>query len=87
MAASENPLANTSVIRTAEGSRQPTLPYFFLERYVPSYVRAWEAFVRSVRTGVSALSTEDARAPLVIGLAARRSMCEGRPVRVEEVAG
>jgi myo-inositol 2-dehydrogenase / D-chiro-inositol 1-dehydrogenase len=27
----------------------------------------------------------DARAPLVIGLAAARSLHEGRPVRVEEV--
>jgi len=31
------------------------------------------------------VTTGDARAPLVIGLAARRSLRERRPVRVEEV--
>ena len=31
------------------------------------------------------VSTVDARAPLVIGLAAGRSLREGRPVRIEEV--
>ncbi|MHB8657917.1 MAG: inositol 2-dehydrogenase [Solirubrobacteraceae bacterium] len=86
MAASENPLADTSVVRTAEGTHRPSLPHFFLERYVPSYVRAWESFVEAVRTGTRPLtSTADARAPLVIGLAARRSLQEGRPVAVMEV--
>src|SRR6266540_3362392 len=45
MAASENPLGHAGFVRTAEGTRLPTLPYFFVERYVPSYVREWEAFV------------------------------------------
>jgi hypothetical protein len=31
------------------------------------------------------VSGRDARAPLVIGLAAGRSLREGRPVRIEEV--
>ena len=45
MAASENPLAHTAVVRTADGTAMSTLPYFFLERYIPSYLREWEAFV------------------------------------------
>jgi myo-inositol 2-dehydrogenase/D-chiro-inositol 1-dehydrogenase len=64
----------------------PGLPYFFLERYVPSYVREWELFIDAVRTGATPpVSGADARAPLVIGLAAQRSLREGRPVRIEEV--
>jgi myo-inositol 2-dehydrogenase/D-chiro-inositol 1-dehydrogenase len=60
--------------------------YFFLERYLPSYVREWQAFVEAVKTGATPpVSTTDARAPLVIGLAAGRSLYEGRPVRIEEV--
>ena len=33
MAASENPLAHSGLVRTAEGTRAAALPHFFLERY------------------------------------------------------
>jgi myo-inositol 2-dehydrogenase / D-chiro-inositol 1-dehydrogenase len=86
MAASENPLANSAVVRTGAGSTAATLPYFYLERYVPSYLREWEAFVGAVTAGhTPPVTGADARAPLVIGLAAGRSLREGRPVRVQEV--
>jgi myo-inositol 2-dehydrogenase / D-chiro-inositol 1-dehydrogenase len=87
MAASENPLAHTGVVRTADGTREPGLPYFYLERYTASYLHEWEAFVGALAAGVEPpVGTTDARAPLVIGLAAWRSLREERPVRVEEVA-
>jgi myo-inositol 2-dehydrogenase / D-chiro-inositol 1-dehydrogenase len=86
MAASENPLAHTGVVRTAEGTSAPALPHFFLDRYVPSYLREWEAFVAAVRDGAPPpVSAADGRAPLVIGLAAWRSLRENRPVAVAEV--
>lgn len=86
MAVSENPLAHTGRVITGAGERRPPNPYFFLERYLPSYVREWEAFVDAVKRGEDPpVSSSDARAPLVIGLAAGRSLREGRPVRVEEV--
>jgi myo-inositol 2-dehydrogenase/D-chiro-inositol 1-dehydrogenase len=86
MAVSENPRAHMGSVLTAAGERRPPNPYFFLERYLPSYVREWQAFVEAVRRGEDPpVSTVDARAPLVIGLAAGRSLREGRPVRVEEV--
>ncbi len=44
---SENPPAHAGVVRTSEGSRGARLPYFFLERYVPSYI----ARVAGVRRG------------------------------------
>ncbi|MGZ4196350.1 MAG: inositol 2-dehydrogenase [Solirubrobacteraceae bacterium] len=85
MAASENPLANTSRVFTAAGTQAPPLPYFFLERYMPSYVREWEAFVAAVQTGSPPpVSLNDARAPLIIGLAAWRSLRTGQPVRIGE---
>jgi myo-inositol 2-dehydrogenase / D-chiro-inositol 1-dehydrogenase len=87
MAASENPPAHTAVVRTAAGASGPALPYFYLERYVPSYLAEWEAFVAAVSAGETPpVTVADARAPLVIGLAAWRSLREGRAVRVEEVA-
>ena len=80
MAASENPLANAAIVRTAEGMRAATLPYFFLDRYIPSYLSEWEAFVSAVATGTEpVVGAHDARAPLVIGLAAWRSLREGQP--------
>jgi myo-inositol 2-dehydrogenase / D-chiro-inositol 1-dehydrogenase len=86
MAASENPPAHSGVVRTADGSRSAALPFFFLERYVPSYLREWAAFVEAVRTDLPPpVTTADARAPLVIGLAAWRSLRERRPVAVAEV--
>ncbi|HEX8856748.1 MAG TPA: inositol 2-dehydrogenase [Thermoleophilaceae bacterium] len=86
MAASDNPSGHTGVVRTADGAHGAPLPYFFLDRYVPSYVREWEAFVGAVRTGETpAVTGADARAPLVIGLAAKRSLEEGRPVALDEV--
>jgi myo-inositol 2-dehydrogenase / D-chiro-inositol 1-dehydrogenase len=86
MAVSENPPAHTGTVLTAEGQQRPALPYFFLERYLPSYVREWQAFVDAVATGKTPpVSTADARAPLVIGLAALRSLDESRPVQIQEV--
>jgi myo-inositol 2-dehydrogenase / D-chiro-inositol 1-dehydrogenase len=86
MAASENPLAHTAVMRTAAGTLAATLPYFYLERYIPSYVREWEAFVAAVSAGEAPpVTAADARAPLVIGLAAGRSLREDRPVAVAEM--
>ncbi len=86
VAASENPLAHTGLVRTTAGTRAPTLPHFFLERYIPSYVREWDAFVRAFREGLpSPVGPADGRAPLVIGLAAGRSHREGRSVRIDEI--
>jgi myo-inositol 2-dehydrogenase / D-chiro-inositol 1-dehydrogenase len=86
MASSENPFAHTGGVLTAGGVHRPPLPYFFLERYLPSYIREWQAFVEAIKNGSTPpVSTADARAPLVIGLAAIRSLREGRPVRTDEV--
>jgi myo-inositol 2-dehydrogenase/D-chiro-inositol 1-dehydrogenase len=86
MAASGNPLGHTATVSTAAGTSSATLPYFFLERYIPSYLREWEAFVRAVSTGgPTAVGPRDARAPLVAGLAAWMSVREGRPVKTAEV--
>ncbi len=83
MAASENPLAHSTIVRTATGVRAATLPYFFLERYIPSYLREWEAFITAVATRATpVVGPLDARAPLVIGLAAWESLRGGQPVRL-----
>ncbi len=86
MAASENPLSHTGMRRSAAGTISQTIPYFFLDRYIPSYIEEWKAFVSYVTSGgPSPVSAEDGRAPLVIGLAAWKSYREGRPVRCDEI--
>src|SRR5690606_19634039 len=81
IATSENPVIHSAVRRDAEGYRGPALFDSFIDRYDDSFVRQWEAFAAAVRTnGPSPTSGTDARAPLVIGLAAGESMRTGRPV-------
>jgi myo-inositol 2-dehydrogenase/D-chiro-inositol 1-dehydrogenase len=87
MAASDNAPVHTTVVRTADGARSPRIAPFFVERYARSYVDQWSAFVAAVRDGATPEVTgADGRAPLLIGLAARRSLTERRPVRVADVA-
>ena len=53
---------------------------------MPSYVREWAAFAAALAAGgATPVGPADARAPLVIGLAAWRSLREHRPVAVAEV--
>ena len=85
MASSENPLAHTAVVHSQAGTRSAALPYFYLERYTASYLREWEAFVAAVSTGATPpVTAADARAPLVIGMAAWRSLRERRPIRIDD---
>jgi len=86
MAASENPFVHTGIRRSAAGTLSPTIPYFFLDRYIPSYIAEWKAFVAYVTGGgPSPVTADDGRAPLVIGLAAWKSYREGRTVRCDEI--
>jgi myo-inositol 2-dehydrogenase/D-chiro-inositol 1-dehydrogenase len=86
LAASENPLNHTGIRRSAAGTISQTIPYFFLDRYIPSYVEEWRSFVGYVGNGGdSPVGANDGRAPLVIGLAAWKSYRENRPVRCDEI--
>ena len=86
LAASENPLNHTGIRRSAAGTISQTIPYFFLDRYIPSYVEEWRSFVGYVANGGdSPVGANDGRAPLVIGLAAWTSYRENRPVRCDEI--
>jgi myo-inositol 2-dehydrogenase/D-chiro-inositol 1-dehydrogenase len=86
LAASENPLVNTALTRDGNGTRLAPLPNFFIERYTASYIRQWEAFVAAIAAGEAPPTTgHDGRAALVLGLAAKLSLLERRPVRVAEV--
>jgi len=85
LASSENQLDHNTITRTATGGQTAKVPYFFLDRYIPSYLAQWEAFVAAVTNGEPIPVTgADGRAPLVIGKAALRSVQEQRPVQISE---
>ncbi len=82
---SENQLDHNTITRTATGGHTAKVPYFFLDRYIPSYLAQWEAFVSAISNGTEVpVSGADGRAPLVIGQAALRSVREERPVLTSE---
>lgn len=86
MAQSANHHEVNAVMATGDGYRQSPLQHFFLERYAVSYLDQWAAFVDAVEHGTPMpVSGLDGRAPLVIAMAAKTSMDEGRPVQISEI--
>ncbi len=82
-----NKTPHNTRLSTADGVQQANPLYFFLERYIDSYVAEMRAFVEAVLTGGPVPVTGmDGRMPVVMGLAAGRSLREGRPVRLAEFA-
>ena len=79
-----------SPLRSVEpGAAAPGSPGYagFLERFEPAYRNELETFVSTVRDGgPSACTLAEARAALVVALAADRSRAERRPVPIEEVS-
>jgi len=60
--------------------------YFFLERYTTAFMEEMRQFVACLKENSSPLvSGSDGRAPVVIGLAARKSFEENRPVKICEI--
>ena len=76
-----------SVTVSDSGRVHRDLPlHFFLERYTPAYVNEVKAFVDCVLNDTPPpVSGIDGRIPVVMGLAAKRSLAEGRPVRLDEI--
>ena len=72
------------LVMTREGVRHDTVPYF-MERFAEAYAAEIRDFVSCIRTDrMPSVSGPDARAATAIGLAATRSLDEGRPVWVSE---
>jgi myo-inositol 2-dehydrogenase / D-chiro-inositol 1-dehydrogenase len=78
-----------SPLRSVEpGAAPPLEPGYrnFLERFEDAYRAELAAFVAAVRNdGPSACTLDDARAALVVAIAAQRSRSERRPISTEEV--
>ena len=86
MVAAGNNVADQHVFSNADGVHTANPVYFFLERYNESYVAEMQAFVDCLRAGSPPpVGGRDARVPVVMGLAARRSYEQSRPVALSEI--
>jgi myo-inositol 2-dehydrogenase/D-chiro-inositol 1-dehydrogenase len=84
--ASENNTANRVLVGNTGGFHAPLPLYFFLERYTDSYINEMKAFIRAVEMNETPpVVGIDGRIPVVIGLAAWKSVRENRPVKLSEI--
>lgn len=81
-----NDTDSTAVISNGEGVIAEKPKLFFLERYMQAYVAEVSAFIDAVVNDKEvAVSAEDGLKPVLIGLAAKKSLAENRPVRISEI--
>jgi myo-inositol 2-dehydrogenase/D-chiro-inositol 1-dehydrogenase len=86
MVSTLNNLPDSHIYSTADGVHSAKPLYFFLERYMESFVSEMKEFVSCVLEDKTPPVTGiDGRIPVVIGMAARKSYLEHRPVLLSEV--
>ncbi len=82
-----NNYPNSGVFSGAEAIRRDLPLNFFMERYADSYAAEISAFVNAVLNDTATpVNGHDGRMALQVGLAAKKSYLEGRPVKVAEIA-
>jgi len=87
MAANRNHAPDSVVVAGADGVHESLPLNFFMDRYIPSFEAEIRAFAAAVANGTAPPVTgEDGRQALRLGLAAKLSARERRPVRLAEVA-
>ena len=81
-----NNTPHNDIYANADGVVSAKPLYFFLERYSESFVAELRSFVKSIRDGSpTPVTGMDGRIPVVIGMAARKSYLENRPVKISEI--
>jgi myo-inositol 2-dehydrogenase/D-chiro-inositol 1-dehydrogenase len=88
MAQAENKTPTSVRVSGSEGVIGDPALHFFLERYADSFALEMREFIRCVAEGGQpSASGIDGKLSVAIGMAARRSHDEHRPVKVSEIAG
>ena len=78
---------NEAVISTGTEIRRDLPLNFFMERYAESFALELQSFIEAVaKDKPTEVTGMDARVPVLLGMAARQSVQEGRPIKVQEVA-
>ncbi len=87
MVAVSNNTSDSAVVSDGQSVHGPLPLYFFIERYVDSYIAEMKAFIECIQEDKAPPVTGiDGRIPVVMGYAARKSYEENRPVKLSEIA-
>lgn len=86
MVAVSNDAQSSAVISNANGVTGEKPLFFFLERYMDAYKKEIAAFIDAIENDKEApLNVMDGLKPVLMGLAAKKSWEEHRPVRISEM--
>ena len=86
MVATANDTLSTAVLSNAEGVTGEKPLYFFLERYMQSFATEVKGFVNAIENDTETLvNVEDGLKPVLMGIAAKKSVLEHRPVKLSEI--
>ena len=82
----DNDYPSTAIVSGPDGVTRDKPLYFFLERYKEAYMNETRQFIDSLQNGTAVpVSGHDALQAELIALAAKRSLQQGRPVRLAEL--
>jgi myo-inositol 2-dehydrogenase / D-chiro-inositol 1-dehydrogenase len=82
----QNNYANNAILSSGTSISHDLPLYFFVERYTESYIAEMRAFAQAVlQDKPTPVTGRDGRPPVVMGLAARKSFDENRPVKLSEI--
>ena len=88
MVAVTNDSASLAVISNAQGVTGEKPLFFFLERYMDAYGKEVTEFINAINNDTDTpLGVEDGLKPVLMGLAAKKSVEEHRPVKISEIMG
>lgn len=83
---SENVFPDEVTLCTATSVERGLPKNFFMDRYLASYQAELETFVRCIAEDRGTpVTAHDGRAPVVMALAAQKSLAENRPVKLSEI--
>ncbi len=86
MVRTENDTASQVQIAGADGLTTEKPLFFFLERYMDAYGKEVTAFLDAIKNDTDTpLGVEDGLEPVLMGLAAKKSWLEHRPVKISEI--
>ncbi len=81
-----NDTDSLAVISNADGVTAEKPKLFFLERYMGAYTQEVNSFIQAVQNDTpTEVGVEDGLKPVLIGLAAKLSLKENRPVKIKEI--
>ena len=87
MIATANDAPSTAVLSNENGVTGEKPLYFFLERYMESFSREVRLFVDAIENNKETpLGVADGLKPVLMGIAAKRSVEEHRPVKLSEIS-